>query len=116
MRLKQQQLSSRRRIERIVDLLSGEYGSPDLGNKADPIDEIVFIILSAKTDEQKYLRAYDNLRSQIGSWEEVLVATLETVQGAIGYAGMGKAACQDDQGSACCCEETFWLSRPFGTR
>ena len=41
--MRSKQLSSRERIERIVDLLSGEYGSPDLGNKSDPIDEIVFI-------------------------------------------------------------------------
>ena len=54
-------MSNTQRTTRIAALLQEEYGSPDLGNKRDPVDEIVFILLSEKTDEAKYVEAYERL-------------------------------------------------------
>ena len=46
-------------------MLAARYGTPDLGNKADPVDELVYIILSRRTREGAYQAAFDSLRSQV---------------------------------------------------
>src|SRR4051794_33230624 len=46
------------RIDRIAAALDDEYGSPDLGNKPDPVDELVYIALSRRTRESAYQTAY----------------------------------------------------------
>jgi DNA (cytosine-5)-methyltransferase 1 len=70
--------------------LAAEYNSPFLSNKTDPLDEIVFILLSEKTDEAKYIRAFDNLKSQFPEWSQVLAAPPAQIERAIAVAGMGK--------------------------
>src|SRR5262245_6322759 len=44
-------ISQLREVARIAAVL---HGTPDLGNKADPVDELVYIILSRKTREDAY--------------------------------------------------------------
>ena len=48
-----------RRLERIADAVARGYGTPDLGNKLDPVDELVYIILARRTRENAYQQAYD---------------------------------------------------------
>lgn len=48
--------------------LSKEYGDPRHYNKSDPLDELIFIILSAKTTEASYLRTYDALKNAFDDW------------------------------------------------
>src|SRR5262245_26494340 len=38
-------------LREVARFLAALYGSPDLGNKEDPTDELVYIILSRKTPE-----------------------------------------------------------------
>lgn len=79
-----------RRLTRITSILADEYGSPFLNNKTDPLDEIVFILLSEKTDEAKYIKAFENLKSRFPTWSQVLDAKPADIERAIGVAGMGK--------------------------
>ena len=79
-----------KRIKRICSILSQEYKEPDLGNKKDPVDELVYILLSEKTDEAKYVQAYRNLRENFGSWNGVCNASLGKVCEAIHSAGMSR--------------------------
>jgi DNA (cytosine-5)-methyltransferase 1 len=83
-------LCNRRRIERVVAMLSKEYGSPRLRNKRNPIDELVFVLLSEKTDEGKYCDAYERLKARFGSWDKVRTAKLVDIRQAIEFAGMGR--------------------------
>ena len=48
-------------MSRILQVL---YGTPDLGNKSDPVDELVHIILSKKTYEEAYQKAFRALKSR----------------------------------------------------
>ena len=48
-------ISYLRELARILAIL---YGTPDLGNKADPTDELVYIILSRKTPEKAYQETF----------------------------------------------------------
>jgi DNA (cytosine-5)-methyltransferase 1 len=79
-----------RRIKTIVNTLSREYGDPRLNNLSNPIDEIIFVFLSEKTDESKYIEAYQRLRSRFPSWEEIVTAEEKDIEAAIRCAGMGR--------------------------
>lgn len=78
------------RLHRITSILSDQYGNPTLNNKPDPLDEIVFILLSEKTDEAKYTAAFDNLKKRFPRWDDVLSASPAEVEETIKIAGMGK--------------------------
>ncbi len=54
-------------------ILHDEYGTASLGNKQDPLDELVFIQLSIRTRERTYLCVYEELsRAVNGEWERLL--------------------------------------------
>jgi len=76
-------------IKRIVDTLEKEYRNPLLNNQQDPIDEIVFILLSEKTDEHKYLSAFRKLKACFAGWEDLLTASISQIREVIKDAGMG---------------------------
>ena len=58
-----------REVARILAVL---YGTPDLGNKKDPTDELVYIILARKTREEAYQKSYRLLKDRFASWDEIL--------------------------------------------
>lgn len=81
-----------RRLEQDFEQLSialhRHHGTPDLGNQADPLDELVYIILSRRTNEEAYQRAYRSLRSRFGTWEEVAEAPAEEIETYISASGL----------------------------
>ncbi len=70
--------------------LGGSYGTPDLGNKPDPVDELVYIILSRRTREGAYRAAYDALRARYATWEELVDAPAEKIEETIRFSGLGR--------------------------
>ena len=83
-------MSARSRIACITELLESEYRTPDLGNKPDPIDELVFILLSAKTDEGKYFEAFRSLKRTFASWEALCTVSHDEIASVIQIAGMAR--------------------------
>lgn len=77
-------------IQSMVSALEREYGSPRLSNPQDPIDELVFILLSDRTDEPKYIAAYRRLRGLFPRWESLLAARPSDIELAVSDAGMGR--------------------------
>lgn len=77
-------------IVEIVRRLENEYSSPRLNNPYDPVDEIIFILLSQKTDEAKHLDAYLRLKHLFPDWSLLVRAPISTIEDAIKGAGMGK--------------------------
>lgn len=75
---------------RIAERLGREYGLPRLRNRRDPLDELIFIILSAQTEEYNYLRTYRALRRRYRSWDAVLVAGESKVFESIRRGGLGR--------------------------
>ena len=67
-------------VRRLISVLSTEYGDPLLNNPTDPVDELVLIMLSEKTDEPKYLRAFEALTDRFSSWDQLVVARLEEIE------------------------------------
>lgn len=75
-------------IARINELLEARYRSADLFNLDDPLDEVVFILLSQQTREPVYRRVYDDLRHRYPKWTDAAaapVAELEVVMRPAGF-------------------------------
>lgn len=96
--------------DRLADIaaeLADAYGSPDLGNKADPVDEIVYIALSRRTRESAYQRAYDDLKARWQTWEEVAHARERDVAATIASSGLGQRKARSIQGALLRLEDRF---------
>jgi endonuclease III len=72
----------RRRMQRLARALDLAYGTPDLGNLPDPLDEAVYIILTYQTDLERARLVWRQLKARFPKWDCVLDspdATLEQV-------------------------------------
>ena len=70
-------ISHLREVARILAVL---YGTPDLGNKADPTDELVYILLARHTREGAYQQAFEALKRRFPTWDELLDAPRDEVE------------------------------------
>jgi len=75
-----------REMARVMALL---HGTPHLGNKKDPVDELVYIILSRKTREGAYQTAFDALEQRFDTWDELLDADEAEVEELLQPSGLG---------------------------
>jgi endonuclease III len=69
-------------------VLHQTYGSPHHDNKYDPLDEVVFIILSQMTTHHSFSRVFNRLKSQFPSWDDVRKLTIDELTEAIRDAGL----------------------------
>src|SRR4051812_26503332 len=70
-------ISHLREVARILAVL---YGSPDLGNKQDPTDELVYILLARHTREGAYQQAFEAIKRRFPTWDELLDAPRDEVE------------------------------------
>ena len=70
--------------------LDAAYGTPDLGNKVDPVDELVYIILSRRTREGAYQAAYKALKKKYRRWEQLAEAAEAEIESVIAFSGLGR--------------------------
>ena len=68
--------------------LKESYGSPFLNNKSDPLDELVFILLSQMTGSVSYERVYDRVKSEIPDWELLIEIPVSKLENLITEAGL----------------------------
>jgi DNA (cytosine-5)-methyltransferase 1 len=74
--------------------LAERYRTPDLGNKTDPVEELVYIILSRRTREGAYQAAFDALKSTYPTWEALARAPAEEIERVVGFSGLGRRKAQ----------------------
>jgi endonuclease III len=74
-----------RLIERRLRL---EYGRPRHFNPTDPLDDLIFLVLSRMTQEVKYVRTYARLRSSLSTWGAVREAPPDQLEELIHEAGL----------------------------
>jgi len=58
-------------VARWCRLLSQRYGNPRHGNRSNPLDELVYIILSTRTGEAVFCGIYRKLKKEFPSWDDV---------------------------------------------
>lgn len=68
--------------------LRAAYGQPRHHNPSDPLDDLIFVVLSRMTQETKYLRTYWKLRRQMPSWGAVMDVPADDLVEVIQDAGL----------------------------
>jgi len=76
-------------IEEIERRLRLAYGHPRHHNPEDPLDDLIFLILSRMTQEVKYRRTYSALRAELPDWAGVRDAPVGVLEEILGDAGLG---------------------------
>lgn len=56
-------------VREIVERLEHEYGAPTHGNKADPLDELIYIKLSQQTNAPKFEPMFEVLLNRYPGWQ-----------------------------------------------
>jgi DNA (cytosine-5)-methyltransferase 1 len=74
-------------IERVDELLEARYRSADLFNLSDPLEEVVFILLSQQTRETVYRRVYGDLRRRYPQWADAADAPVTSLAALMRPAG-----------------------------
>ncbi len=69
-------------------MLQERYGSPRLNNKDDPLDELVFILLSQMTTGPSYERVFDRLKQTLKTWDSLLSTDMTEIKALIAAAGL----------------------------
>lgn len=82
------------RLLSITHQVADAYGTPDLGNKPHPVDELVYIVLSRRTRESAYQAAYQALRGRYSSWDDLAAAPTSEIEEVISFSGLGRRKAQ----------------------
>lgn len=75
-------------VRNVCKSLRNAYGRPRLGNPIDPMDDLVFIVLSNKTSPRIARRTYADLRARFCSWDALLHAPISEVRRILKPAGL----------------------------
>ena len=81
---------STKKIKHLSVLLRNIYKNPHHYNKEDPLDELIFILLSSKTGEGNYVATYDSLKKAFPRWDDILHAPSKLVIKNIASGGLSK--------------------------
>ena len=76
-------------IKDLAAILEFTYRSPDHNNKTDPLDEVIFILLSRRTRGNASEMVFDKLKIRFPQWEQVLSAPPKKLLDIVGEAGLG---------------------------
>ena len=80
--------SNRLSPELIIEELSALYGEFEQKPRYNALDELIFTVLTQHTSDLNAERAFNRLRDQIPSWEEVMAADQKDIASAIFHGGM----------------------------
>jgi len=77
-------------VRKVLDLLENSYTMTRLGNKQNPLDELVYVILSLQTNESRYQEVYRSFKKRFPRWSLLLAASVGEIAGAIVLGGLGR--------------------------
>jgi endonuclease III len=79
----------RSRVTRSVwEALKREYGRPRFGNPRNPVDDLVYIVLSNKTGPEIAAQTFRSLKHRFASWEELMAAPAAELRRLLRPAGL----------------------------
>lgn len=73
----------------VDEILRVTYGTPDFGHLSDPLDELIFIILSQRTKIKTARKLFERLKEQFPQWKDVLEASEEDLTKIVQFGGRG---------------------------
>jgi endonuclease III len=71
-----------------ADRLVASYGIPSLGNFRNPVREIFYIVLSARTTDEQYRKTYRNLHARFPALEDLANTTVKEIVSCIAKGGL----------------------------
>lgn len=77
-------------IQSVCRIFENTYGRPRLGNPREPVDDLVYIILSNRTSPNVTNRVYENLKSTCPTWEDVARSPVNDLATVLYPAGLSK--------------------------
>jgi endonuclease III len=83
--------STRRRshvTRSVCEAFEREYGRPRFGNPRNPVDDLVYIVLSNKTGPQVAAKTYRDLKRRFASWDDLLGARAWEIRRLLKPAGL----------------------------
>lgn len=75
-------------VKHVSRILLKQYGRQNLGNKDDPFDELLFILLSSKTPPERYESAYEKLKNSYPNPTDLADVHWQIIADIISYAGL----------------------------
>jgi len=78
-------------MKRLAYALERAYGTPDLGNLQDPLDEAVYIILTYQTDLDRARTVWQLLKSRFPDWDGALASPQEALEQVLQPSGFQRA-------------------------
>jgi endonuclease III len=76
------------RLDRVADVLVERHGLPKLGNYRDPVREIFYILLSARTTDAQYRATFARLMDAFPTLEALAVADVRSIRRCILAGGL----------------------------
>ena len=75
-------------FSRAYEKLTASYPYDSLGNKANPLDELLYIVLSLRTHESGFRAAYSGFKRAFPAWAMACKASRRQIAGAIAAGGL----------------------------
>lgn len=76
-------------VREIARVLAARYGDAELGNKKNPFNELLYILLSSKTPPARYQETYTSLRKAFPKADQLAQASTKSIAQAIQVGGLG---------------------------
>jgi len=76
-------------VLRVELRLKANYPETNLGNPRNPLDDLIYLILSGQTNESHYQSSFQNLKRAFPEWSQASRARVSSITRAIGHAGLG---------------------------
>ena len=77
-------------VRRVCTRLRNAYGLPRLGNPKDPLDDLIFIVLSNRTSSTAAVDVYSKLKREFGVWDHVLDQSPSRLQSELQPLGLAR--------------------------
>lgn len=96
-------------VENIARILSERYEDNKHNNKANPLNELLFIICSVQTNEKLYQSTYTSLIARFPTFRQLADATEDEIASVIAHGGLSRQKAQN------ICSILALLAADFGT-
>jgi endonuclease III len=94
-------------VRSVCTTLKKEYGRPRFGNPSDPLDDLIYIILSNKTSPRSAQKTYGRLKGLFQKWDDILSAPLTSIRRVLRPAGLSRVKSAQIRAALRTIKETF---------
>lgn len=97
-------------VQRVCETLTRAYGTPRFGNPSDPLDDLIYITLSNKTNPATARRTYRRIRKRFQNWGEILTTPVALLRSLLKPAGLSVVKSRHIRAALRSIEEHFGTS------